>query len=155
MKTAEIIVKKSLEQPPLNTSGKYFKLYWPNGIDIRENEQKQINLNFEIKVPDNTIHQVISTTLLQKQPVEICGEFLTTNSKYKEVILTLINKRNCFTFRFPKNTEISRLYFSTKPDKKLIQYTNSNKTWLYTRNMECEEYKTNKKFNTVNIIFIT
>ena len=119
MKTAEIIVKKLLEQPPLNTSGKYFKLYWPNDIDIRENEHKQINLNFDIKVPDNTIHQVISTTLFQKQPVEIFGEFLTTNSKYKEVVLTLINKRKCFTFRFPKNTEILRLYFSTKPDKKI------------------------------------
>ena len=40
MKTVEIIVKKSFEQPPLNTSRKYFKLYIPNDIDIRENEQK-------------------------------------------------------------------------------------------------------------------
>ena len=30
-------VKKSLERPPLNTSGKYFKLYLPNDIVIREN----------------------------------------------------------------------------------------------------------------------
>ena len=29
MKTVEIIVKKSLEQPQLNTFGKYFKLYLP------------------------------------------------------------------------------------------------------------------------------
>ena len=46
MKTVEIIVKISLEQPPLNTSGKYFKLYIPNDIDFRENDKKQINLNF-------------------------------------------------------------------------------------------------------------
>ena len=71
MKTVKIIVKKSLERPPLNTSGKYFKLYLPNDIVIRENEQGQINLNFQIKVPGNIIHQIISTTLLQKQPVEI------------------------------------------------------------------------------------
>ena len=71
MKTVEIIVKKSLEQPPLNTSGKYFKFYLPNDSVIRENQQKQINLNFQIKVPDNIIHQIISTTLFQKQPVEI------------------------------------------------------------------------------------
>ena len=118
-KTVEIIVKKSLEQPPLNTSGKHFKLYLPNDIDIRENEQEKINLNFQIKVPGNIVHQVISTALLQKQPVEICGEFLTTNIKYKEVILKLINKTNCFTFKFPKNTEIARLYFFTEPDEKI------------------------------------
>ena len=100
MKTVEIIVKKLLEQPPLNTSGKYCKLYLPNDIDISENEQKQINLNFQIKVPDNIIHEVFSTTLLQKQPVEICSEFLTTNSKYDQVTLKLINKTNCFKFKF-------------------------------------------------------
>ena len=119
MKTVEIIVKKLLEQPPLNTSGKYCKLYLPNDIDISENEQKQINLNFQIKVPDNIIHQIISTTLLQKQLVEICCEFVTTNSKYKEVILKLINKTNSFTFKSPKKTEIARLYFFTEPDEKI------------------------------------
>ena len=95
-KTVEIIVKKSLEQPPLNTSGKRFKLYLPNDIDIRENEHEKINLNFQIKVPGNIIHQVISATLLQKQPVEICGEFLTTNIKYKEVILKLDQQNKLF-----------------------------------------------------------
>ena len=119
MKTVEIIVKKSLEWAPLNTSGKYFKLFLPNDIIIGENEQKQINLDFQIKVPDNIIHQVISTTLLKKQPVKICGEFLTTSSKYKEVSVKLINKTNCFTFKFPKNTEIARLYYFTEPDKKI------------------------------------
>ena len=71
MKTVEVIVKKSLERPPLNISGKYFKLYLPNDDVIRENQQKQINLNFQIKAPDNITHQIVSTTLLQKQPVEI------------------------------------------------------------------------------------
>ena len=71
LKTVEIIVKKSLERPPLNISGKYFKLYLPNDDVIRENQQKQINLNFQIKAPYNITHQIVSTTLLQKQPVEI------------------------------------------------------------------------------------
>ena len=119
MKTVKITVKKSLERPPLNTSGKYFRLYLPNDIVIRENELRQINLNFQIKVPGNIIHQIISTTLLQKQPVEICSEFLATNSKYKEVILKLINKTSCFIFKFPKNTEIATLYFFTEPDEKI------------------------------------
>ena len=119
METVEVIVKESLEWPPLNTSGKYFELYLPNDIVIREKEQKQINLNFQIKVPDNIIHQIISTTLLQKQLVEIWGEFVTTNSKYKEVILKLINKTNSFTFKSPKKTEIARLYFFTEPDEKI------------------------------------
>ena len=137
MKTVEIIVKELLERPPLNTSGKYFKLYLPNDIVIRENQQKQINLNFQIKVPDNIVHQIISTTLLQKQPVEICGEILTTNSKYKKVILKLINKTSCSTFKFPKNTEIARLYFFTEQDEKIDtvykiekKEPNLNKTWL-------------------------
>ena len=119
MKAVKIIVKKSLEQPRLNTSGKYFKLYLPKDIVIRENQQKQIKLNFQIKVLDNIIHQIISTALLQKQPVEICSEFLTTSSKYKEVIIKLISKTNCFTFKFSKITEIARLYFFTEPEKNI------------------------------------
>ena len=119
MKAVKIIVKKSLERTRLNTSGKYFKLYLPKDIVIRENQQKQIKLNFQIKVLDNIIHQIISTALLQKQPVEICSEFLTTSSKYKEVIIKLISKTNCFTFKFSKITEIARLYFFAEPDKKI------------------------------------
>ena len=119
MKAVKIIVKKSLERTRLNTSGKYFKLYLPKDIVIRENQQKQIKLNFQIKVLDNIIHQIISTALLQKQPVEICSEFLTTSSKYKEVIIKLISKANCFTFKFSKITEIARLYFFAEPDKKI------------------------------------
>ena len=119
MKAVKIIVKKSLEQPRLNTSGKYFELYLPKDIVIRENQQKQIKLNFQIKVLDNIIHQIISTALLQKQPVEICSEFLTTSSKYKEVIIKLISKTNCFTFKFSKITEIARLYFFTEPEKNI------------------------------------
>ena len=71
MKTVEIIVKKSLKRPPLKTSFKYFKVFLPNNFVIIENKQKQINLNFQIKVPDNIIHQIISTTVLQKQPVDL------------------------------------------------------------------------------------
>ena len=119
MKAVKIIVKKSLERPRLNTSGKYFKLYLPKDIVIRENQQKQIKLNFQMKVLDNIIHQIISTALLQKQPVEICSEFLTTSSKYKEVIIKLISKTNCFTFKFSKITEIARLYFFTEPEKNI------------------------------------
>ena len=46
-------------------------------------------------------------------------EFLTTNSKYKGVILKLINKTNCFIFKFTKNTEIARLYLFTESDEKI------------------------------------
>ena len=111
MKAVKIIVKKSLERPRLNTSGKYFKLYLPKDIVIRENQQKQIKLNFQIKVLDNIIHEIISTTLLQKQPVDICSEFLTTNSKYKEVIIKLISKTNCFTFKFSKIRNCKVIFF--------------------------------------------
>ena len=89
---------------------------YQNNIDIRQNEQKQINLHFQIKVPGNIIHQVVSNTLLQKRQVEIYCGLLTRNNKYKEFILRLINKSNCFPFKFPKSTEIARLYFFTEAD---------------------------------------
>ena len=89
---------------------------YQNNIDIRQNEQKQVNLHFQIKVPGNIIHQLISNTLLQKRQVEIYSELLTRNNKYKEFILKIINKSNCFPFKFPKNTEIARLYFFTEAD---------------------------------------
>ena len=71
MKTVEIIVKKSLKQPPLKTSVKYFNVFLPNDFVIIENQQKQINLNFQVKVPDNITHQIVSTTVLQKQPLDL------------------------------------------------------------------------------------
>ena len=89
---------------------------YQNNIDIRQNEQKQVNLHFQIKVPGNIIHQLISNTLLQKRQVEIYSGLLTRNNKYKEFILKIINKSNCFPFKFPKNTEIARLYFLTEAD---------------------------------------
>ena len=89
---------------------------YQNNIDIRQNEQKQVNLHFQIKVPGNIIHQLISNTLLQKRQVEIYSGLLTRNNKYKEFILKIINKSNCFPFKFPKNTEIARLYFFTEAD---------------------------------------
>ena len=82
MKTVEIIVKKSLKQPPLKTSVKYLNVFLPNDFVIVENQQKQINLNFQIKVPDNITHQIVSTTVLQKQPLDLRW-VLTANSKYK------------------------------------------------------------------------
>ena len=89
---------------------------YQNNIDIRQNEQKQVKLHFQIKVPGNIIHQLISNTLLQKRQVEIYSGLLTRNNKYKEFILKIINKSNCFPFKFPKNTEIARLYFFTEAD---------------------------------------
>ena len=61
---------------------------------------------------------IISNTLLKQQQLEITGKFLPTDSRYKEVIIKLINKKQFFRFNFPKNTEIARLYFFTSPGKK-------------------------------------
>ena len=83
-----------------------------------------------IKVPENITSYIISNTLLKQQQLEVTGKFLATNSGYKEVINKLINKTQFFSFKFPKNTEVIRLYFVTSPGKKLIYYTNlRNKIW--------------------------
>ena len=98
--------------------GQYYKLYLPKDIIIDTNQYKPVNLNFKIKVPENITSHIISNTLLKQQQLEITGKFLPTDSRYKEVIIKLINKKQFFRFNFPKNTEIARLYFFTSPGKK-------------------------------------
>ena len=64
-----------------------------------------------MKVPENITSHIISNTLLKQQQLEITGKFLPTDSRYREVIIKLINKTQFFTFKFPKHTEMARLYF--------------------------------------------
>ena len=56
-KTVEIVVGKTLERP-LNSCGKYYKLYLPKDIIIDTNQYKLVNLNFKIKVPENITSQI-------------------------------------------------------------------------------------------------
>ena len=91
-KTVEIVVGKTLERPSLNSCSKYYKLYLPKDIIIDTNQYKPVNLNFKIKVPENITSHIISNTLLKQQQLEITGKFLPTDSRYKEVIIKLINK---------------------------------------------------------------
>ena len=109
-KPVEIVVGKALKRPPLNSCSRYHKLYLPKDIVIDRNQYKRVNLNFKIKVPENITNHIISNTLLRQQQSEITGKLLPTDSRYKEVIIKLINKAQFFSFKFPKNTEIARLY---------------------------------------------
>ena len=59
---------------------------------IDTNQYKLVNLNFKIKVPENIASRIISNTLLKQQQLEITAKFLPTDSRYKEVIIKLINK---------------------------------------------------------------
>ena len=117
-KTLEIVVGKTLERPPLNSCSRYYKLYLPKNI-IDTNQYKLVDLNFKIKVPEKITSHIISNALLKQQQLEITGKFLPTDSRYKEVIIKLINKTQFFSFKFPKNTEITRLYFFTSPGEKI------------------------------------
>ena len=129
-KTVEIVVGKTLERPSLNSCSKYYKLYLPKDIIIDTNQYKPVNLNFKIKVPENITSHIISNTLLKQQQLEITGKFLPTDSRYKEVIIKLINKTQFFSFKFPKDTEIAILYFLLHQAEKFIHYTNlRNKRW--------------------------
>ena len=65
-KRVEIVVGKTIERPPLNSCGPYYKLYLPKDIIIDTNLYKLINLNFKIKVPENSTSHIISNTLLKQ-----------------------------------------------------------------------------------------
>ena len=65
-KRVEIVVGKTLERPPLNSCGPYYKLYLPKDIIIDTNLYKLINLNFKIKVPENSTSHIISNILLKQ-----------------------------------------------------------------------------------------
>ena len=67
-KTVEIVVGKALERPPLNSCGRYNKLYLPKDviiiiiIIIDTNQYKLFNLNFKTRVPENIKSHIISNT---------------------------------------------------------------------------------------------
>ena len=106
-KTVEIVVGKTLERPPLNSCGQYYKLYLPKDIVIDTNQCKLVNLNFKIKVPENIRSHIISNALLKQQQLEITGKFLLTDSRYKEVIIKRINKTQFFSLKFTSPGEKS------------------------------------------------
>ena len=59
-------------------------------------------------------YEIIPSTLLRDQPIEIVDKFLTTNCGHKEIVLKLINKTNYFTFKLSKNSEVAELYLFEK-----------------------------------------
>ena len=46
-KTTKIIVNKTLERPPLNIYGKYFKLYL---LIIKKNQFKEVTFSFKVNI---------------------------------------------------------------------------------------------------------
>ena len=70
-------------------------------------------------MPEEITSHIISNTLLRQQQLEITGKFLPTDSRHKEVIMKLINKTQFFSFKFPKNTEVARVYFFTSPGARI------------------------------------
>ena len=72
-------------------------------------------------MPENITSHIISNTLLKQRQLEITGKFLPTDSRYKEVIIKLINKTQFLSFKFPKKKtkKNARLYFFTLPGKKI------------------------------------
>ena len=62
-KITEAVFGKTLERPPLNSCGPYYKLYLPKHIIIDTNQYKLVNL----KVPENITSHIISNTLFKQQ----------------------------------------------------------------------------------------
>ena len=84
-------------------------------------------------MPENITNHIISNTLLKQQQSEITGKFLPTDSRYKEVIIKLINKTQFLSFKFPKTKTKKKTQdyiFLLYQAKKFIHYTNlRNKIW--------------------------
>ena len=98
----------------------------PEEITIDTNQCERNNLNFKIKLADNAVGHIISNTLLNKQSLEITGKFIQTANRYKEIIITLVNKTEYFSFKYPKNAEIARLYLFTTPREKTYTICKQN-----------------------------
>ena len=99
-KTVEIVAGKTLERPPLNICGRYYKIYLPKDIIIDSSINLLTWFNFKINVPENITSRIISNTLLKQQQLEIIiGKFLLTNSWYKES-LNLFKKHNFLVLSF-------------------------------------------------------
>ena len=84
----------------------------------------QTSINLLTQISKQKCQKILRTILFQinhssKQQLEITGEFLSTDGRYKEFIIKLINKTQFFSFKPPKITEIARLYFFTSPGKKI------------------------------------
>ena len=91
----------------------------PEDIYLNPNQYKLIDLNFKIKVPDENLSKIISDTLLKHETLDITGEFTVTKSKYKKVVIKLLNKTKYCSYNFPKNTDIARLYVFISPREKI------------------------------------
>ena len=127
-KTTKIIVnKKTLERPPLNIYGKYFKLYLPV---IKKNQLKEVTLSFKVNIADNIRHQIIPSTLLKDQPNEIVDKFLTANIKM--LFSNLSTKQIISHLNFQKTQKLESFIFLLSQVIKFLIFTDLNKTWLDT-----------------------
>ena len=104
-KTIEIIVDKKLERSPFNNTGRYYKLYLPEDTYLNANQYKLVDL--------------ISETFLKHETLDIISEFVVTISKHKKVVIKLLNKTKYYSYNFPKNMEIARLYVFISPREKI------------------------------------
>ena len=82
MKTVEIIVKKSLEQPQLNTSGKYFKLYLPKQYWYQTKWTETDKLTFSDK---STRQHYTSSCFKYTTPETTSRDLLWTFNKKQQI----------------------------------------------------------------------
>ena len=75
-------------------------------------------------MPENITSHIILNTLLKKKQLELTGKYLPTDSRYKEVIIKLINKTQFFSFKFPEIQKLQDYIFLLRQEKKVLHYTN-------------------------------
>ena len=122
MQAIEILVNKKLEKPPLSYFGCYFKVYLLVNRIPKPKEQQTACLNFKIKTQDSYVQPyIIADSIIGKYPVKITGSFIVQKDKYWQAFIEIKNKTKRFTYNFPKNTEIARLYFLDLSYREIIQ----------------------------------
>ena len=53
----------------------------------------------------------MADSIIGKNLIEITGSFIIQEGKYWQKFIEIKNKTKHFTYNFPKNTEIARLFF--------------------------------------------
>ena len=97
-----------LQQPPL-FNGHFFRLYLPSTITLAPNASCQVNLKFQIIIPECISKQIILLPIFRGEFIKINTNDLNTDL-IVQVYLDLGNKSRFFIYKIPAKTEIARLY---------------------------------------------
>ena len=107
----EISTEHQIQKPPLSSNGRFYRIYSPDKILLRQLEMKTIDLKFKVKLPDGIqgIIPLLPTFIEQSLSLEN-GECVTSNTWDNPIKLKLWNRNLHCTATINKNEEIAWLF---------------------------------------------